>query len=431
MSSNGHSVTRTATKNDAQGPSNGRHQRGSQHDSSVTPKTMKPDAQGLPAGARLRVSEPVAALHGSREPVACCGSAPAPESSAVQATRPALALRRLWRRADKAWLAIGLIPLLLALLDPAQVIPALRFAGGAILRTGMFIAGAVLAVAWLRATGAEALLSRAFTGRESRMILLGALVGGLAPFCSCEVIPFISALLAVGAPLSAVMAFWLASPLMDPAMFLITAGTLGTGFAVAKTVAAVALGVGGGLLVKACAGTSLFADPLKAQPIAGSCESGCGSACGPVASAGRPEWMFWRMPERLRLFRDTAVGNALFLVKWLLLAYLVEALMLEYVPAEVIASVLGGDGLWPILLGAVVGAPAYLNGYATVPLVDALLAQGMSNGAAMSFVIAGGVSCIPAAIAVWALVKRRVFAAYLGIALAGSVLAGIAWSAIA
>ena len=161
------------------------------------------------------------------------------------------------------------------------------------------------------------------------------------------------------------------------------------------------------------------------------CASGCGSACGIEPSAGRTEWAFWRTPERRRMFRDTATGNALFLVKWLLLAYLVEALMLEYVPAEVIATVLGGDGLWPILLGAVVGAPAYLNGIATVPLVEALLAQGMSNGAAMSFVIAGGVSCIPAAIAVWALVKRRVFAAYLCIALAGSVLAGIAWSLIA
>ena len=96
-----------------------------------------------------------------------------------------------------------------------------------------------------------------------------------------------------------------------------------------------------------------------------------------------------------------------------------------------VREVLGGEGLWPILLGAVVGAPAYLNGFATVPLVDALLAQGMSNGAAMSFVIAGGVSCIPAAIAVWALVKRRVFAAYLGIAFVGSILAGLAWSVIA
>ena len=64
------------------------------------------------------------------------------------------------------------------------------------------------------------------------------------------------------------------------------------------------------------------------------------------------------------------------------------------------------------MLGALVGAPAYLNGYAAVPLIDALLTQGMAPGAAMSFVIAGGVSCIPAAIAVWALVKPRVFAAY-------------------
>ena len=390
---------------------------------SVAPETMKTGALGSSAGPGF----PVVVLSDAPAESGCCGSAPTPASSAKQAVRPGAHLRRLWQRADKAWLAIGLIPLLLALLDPAQVLPALRSAGGAILHTGMFIAGAVLAVAWLRATGAEALLSRAFTGRETRMILLGALVGGLAPFCSCEVIPFISALLAVGAPLSAVMAFWLASPLMDPAMFLITAGTLGTGFAVAKTVAAVGLGLGGGMLVKALAGSNLFADPLKAQPASGSCAPGC----GPEPSAGRSQWAFWRSRERLLVFRDTAARNALFLLKWLLLAYLVEALMLQYVPPEVIAMVLGGEGLWPILLGAIVGAPAYLNGFATVPLVDALLAQGMSNGAAMSFVIAGGVSCIPAAIAVWALVKRRVFAAYLGIAFAGSILAGLAWSEIA
>ena len=214
----------------------------SRHGHSATREAMKIDAQASTNGRHVRVSEPVITLPDTKDAAACCGSTPAPASSAEQVTRPAPNLRRLWQRADKAWLAIGLIPLLLAILDPAQVIPALRFAAGAILHTGMFIAGAVLAVAWLKASGAEALLSRAFTGRETRMILLGALVGGLAPFCSCEVIPFISALLAVGAPLSAVMAFWLASPLMDPAMFLITAGTLGTGFAVAKTVAAVGLG---------------------------------------------------------------------------------------------------------------------------------------------------------------------------------------------
>ncbi|HAR53594.1 MAG TPA: permease, partial [Roseovarius nubinhibens] len=86
---------------------------------------------------------------------------------------------------------------------------------------------------------AESLIARAFEGRQVRMIFLAAVLGGLSPFCSCEVIPFIAAMLAVGAPLGAVMAFWLASPLMDPAMFLITSGTLGFDFALAKTLAAV------------------------------------------------------------------------------------------------------------------------------------------------------------------------------------------------
>ena len=53
-----------------------------------------------------------------------------------------------------------------------------------------------------------------------------------------------------------------------------------------------------------------------------------------------------------------------------------------------------------IALAALIGVPAYLDAYAAVPLVDALLSQGISPGAAMSFIIAGGVTCIPAAVAV-------------------------------
>ncbi|MGJ8585795.1 MAG: permease [Marinosulfonomonas sp.] len=330
-----------------------------------------------------------------------------------------------WKRIDKALLAVALIPLALAIFDPGQALPTVIFAGQSLLHTGVFIVFAVLAVAYLKATGAEALLARAFEGREVRMIFLAAAMGGLSPFCSCEVIPFIAALLAVGAPLSAVMAFWLASPLMDPAMFLITSGTLGFEFALAKTVAAIGAGIFGGFVVKTFATGPVFADPLRKTPTA----SGCG--CGANPFTGKPAWAFWTDADRRQTFRTTLIDNAFFLGKWLLLAYMIEALMLHYVPADMIASVLGGTGPMPILLGALVGAPAYLNGYAAVPLVKALLEQGMSNGAAMSFVIAGGVSCIPAAIAVWALVKPRVFAAYIGIALVSAVMAGSVWGMIA
>ncbi len=324
-----------------------------------------------------------------------------------------------------AWGVIVAILVAVAVFAPDTLRETVVFTLRALGNTAPFIAFAVLAVAFLKATGAETLLAKAFEGNPARMIVMAALLGGLSPFCSCEVIPFIAALLAVGAPLGAVMAFWLASPLMDPAMFAITSGTLGFDFALAKTLAAVSIGMLGGFGVMMASNTALFVDPLREQPRTGGC-------CGVKKPfSGAPVWKFWQQAERRETFNRTALDNALFLTKWLTLAYLIEALMLRYIPADMIAGVLGGDGVMPILLGALVGAPAYLNGYAAVPLVDALLAQGMSQGAAMSFVIAGGVSCIPAAIAVWALVKPRVFAAYLGFALIGAVAAGLIWQAVA
>ncbi|MEL7090281.1 MAG: permease [Pseudomonadota bacterium] len=332
---------------------------------------------------------------------------------------------RLLSRIDRVWLAIAAILALVAVLDLARLDDVITFATRALGGTLPFIGFAVLAIAYLKATGAENLLAKAFEGNPARMIIMAALLGGLSPFCSCEVIPFIAALLAVGAPLGAVMAFWLASPLMDPAMFAITTGAISLEFALAKTVAAVALGMFGGFGTLMLSGTAVFADPLREKPQVGGC-------CGVKAPfSAKPVWRFWQVPERRTIFRHAGLDNGVFLLKWLTLAYVIEALMVFYMPADFIATVLGGAGIGTILLGALVGMPAYLNGYAAAPLIGDLLDQGMAAGAAMSFMIAGGVSSIPAAIAVWALVKPRIFAAYLGFALLGSVLAGLAWQMIA
>ncbi|MFW2589208.1 permease [Sagittula sp. SSi028] len=339
-------------------------------------------------------------------------------------TSPAPRLPQL-RKIPKAWLASALILLAVAILDTPRFWPTLGFTVEALLGTLPFILFAVLAVAYLKATGAETLLAKAFEGNETRMIVFAALLGGLSPFCSCEVIPFIAALLAVGAPLSAVMAFWLASPLMDPAMFTITAGVLGMEFATAKALSAIGIGLLGGVGVMLLKSSSVFADPLREKPQVGGC-------CGVKKPfQGRPVWAFWQDAERRDTFRRTGLENFAFLMKWLTLAYVIEAAMIHYIPAETVARVLGGSGMMTIILGALVGMPAYLNGYAAVPLVGELMNMGMSPGAAMSFMIAGGVSCVPAAVAVWALVKPRIFAAYLGIALTGAVLAGLAWGALA
>ncbi|MGD1887100.1 MAG: permease [Cohaesibacteraceae bacterium] len=324
---------------------------------------------------------------------------------------------RLWRWVKTPW-TISILALAGVLVaDTPQFGSVLGFAASAFFNTLPYILFAVLLLAYLRATGAERMIAIAFQGREYRMIILAALVGGLAPFCSCEVIPFIAGLLALGAPLSAVMAFWLSSPLVDPGNTIITAAALGWGFAIAKAVAAVGLGLAGGFAISVLSRGGLFANPLKVQP-----KKSCCSTTSPLD--GKPQWRFWSEPERRQEFSSTFWEMALFLVQWLVLAYVLEALLVHYVPAELIAGLVGGEGVGPIALSALVGMPAYLNAYVAPPMLAGLMDQGMSEGAAMAFLIAGAVSSIPAMAAVWALVKPHVFASYLALGVGGAILSG-------
>ncbi len=337
--------------------------------------------------------------------------------------RRAGALWRGFRSWDAVWLIILAIPLALLALDPVGAEPVLSTAVRAFISTAPFMAIAIGLIAWLKATGAEGIVARAFVGRERRMIVLAALAGGLMPFCSCEVIPFIAALLAAGTPISAVMAFWLSSPLMDPPQFMITTGVLGIEFAVGKMIFAVAIGLAGGFTMLALTGAGAFAEPLRPRP-------GCGTRCGANALTDKPFWRFWAQAERRKTFRTTALEQTIFLSKWLSLAYLLEGLLIEYVPAEAIGGLVGGPGVMPVVLGALVGAPAYLNGYAAPALVAGLMESGMSTGAAMSFMIAGAVSSIPAMAAVWALVKREVFAMYVLFGIGGAIVGGLIFGAV-
>ncbi|WP_316862431.1 permease [uncultured Cohaesibacter sp.] len=338
-----------------------------------------------------------------------------------ETTRQALPLQRVLLLLLQSPLTILVfVPVVIALLDPDNLVSVLGIAVRAFAGTIPFIVFAVLLIAFLKAAGAETLVAQAFKGKETRMIFLAALFGGLAPFCSCEVIPFIAGLLALGAPLSAVMAFWLSSPLIDPPTLLITASALGWPFAVGKAISAIALGLLGGYATSYAMKMGLFRDPLKKNTV------GCSSCgCGPSPFSGRPVWAFWKEEKRIVLFRSEVMTNGTFLVQWLALAYMLEGVLVTYVPAVVIARLVGGTGIVPIAVAAVVGIPAYLNSYIAPPLLAGLMEQGMSAGAAMSFMVAGAVSSLPAMAAVWSLVKRGVFFAYLGFGIVGAVLSGL------
>lgn len=340
--------------------------------------------------------------------------------------KPFARLSALASRLDVAWLTVALIFAALLLAAPDQAARSAAFTAAAVWKVLPFLLLSIAIAAYSKASGTDNLIARAFQGHTALMVIFASLMGALSPFCSCGVIPLIAALLVMGVPLAPVMAFWLASPIMDPSMFVITAATLGTTFAVAKTAAAIGMGLLGGFGILGLQRIGALQGPVLRDGVG---NSGCGGS--KIRNPKEVVWRFWSEPARRESFAKGARDNLLFLGKWLTLAFLLESMMLAYVPSDLVAGVAGGDGAWPIIGAALVGLFAYLNGFAALPLVGGLMEQGMAPGAAMAFLVAGGVTSLPAAIAVYALARPRVFAAYLGFALLGSIASGFAYSAVA
>ena len=314
--------------------------------------------------------------------------------------------------------AMAAILLLLLLFDSPQLLTSTLSTLDSLWQMLPYFALAIGFAAYAKASQADALIAKAFSGNPVRAIMLAAMVGAISPFCSCGVIPLIAAMLGAGVPLAPVMAFWIASPIMDPEMFILTAAGIGVNFAIAKTLAAITMGLMSGFAILAIQRYGGLKNPLQAN-----ISAGCGSSCD---AAGRPvvKWKFWQDQDRIEAFKKESSSIGVYLGKWLGLAFLLESLMIAYVSSAWIASYVGADNPFAIPLAAVVGAPSYLNGYAAIPLVSGLIEIGMTPGAAMAFITAGAVSSVPAAIAVYALVKKPVFALYLLLGLSGAMITG-------
>jgi hypothetical protein len=330
-----------------------------------------------------------------------------------------------------------------------------------------FLLSMALAVL-VRALRLDAMIRAAVETRVGLAVLLATAVGAFSPLCSCSVIPVVSGLLLSGVPLAPVMSFWVASPTMDPEMFALTVATLGWSLAIVRLGATLALSLAAGYLTLALQrGGFLTTEVLRAAltrpalakgrlvmvpssvpggtptisggssnrsaatccaPTAGPAADSCCGGGEPARHSGAATWT-GLLAARLRgihwpSFGREMAGQSYRLGRWLVLAFVLEAIMLRYVPQATIAGVLGEGSRFAVVLAALVGIPLYLNNVSALPIVSGLLAQGMQPGAAIAFLIAGPVTTVPAMSAVWGVVRPRVFALYLGVALVGAVVLG-------
>jgi uncharacterized membrane protein YraQ (UPF0718 family) len=133
------------------------------------------------------------------------------------------------------------------------------------------------------------------------------------------------------------------------------------------------------------------------------------------------------MSFKRRLINETWAATTM-VAKFMLLAWFIGALVRLYVPEAWVMNILGNANPWSILTGAILGVPVYTSNLAAMSLVSGLLAQVMHPAAALSFLIAGPITTLPAMSAVWGLVNRKVFATYIAFALVGAIVLGYVYA---
>lgn len=274
-----------------------------------------------------------------------------------------------------------------------QVSPPLLF--------GFFIAG-ILSV-----TISPEYVERHLGGRKLLSIFKACLFGIPLPLCSCGVIPVSASLRTHGASKGAVTAFMISTPQTGVDSIFVTYTLLGPIFAIFRPLAALFSGLLGGFLVELSGKDKPF--PCNNKEVVVACESEC---CNPSLRE------HGKIRRILSYGFISLVGD---IAKPLILGVIIAAVISISVPDNRMATLVGA-GFGSMFLMMLLGIPLYVCATASVPIAAALIAKGVSPGAALVFLMTGPATNAATITTFWKMMGRNCTIIYL-FAIAVSALA--------
>ncbi len=284
--------------------------------------------------------------------------------------------------------------------------------------------------------------------RNSVLMATGIAVG--TPFCSCGTTAIVLGMMASTIPWAPIVAFIVSSPLTSPEGLFYSAGIFGWPFAIAFFVSSILLGLAGGAIASFAESRGWLVNqarmassnskpslslgimggpapidlPMAAQA-AGGTQCGCGSnrteSSAIAIESAKPTVTFRAFMQELY-----DIGKRLFLLffGFTFVGYLLNGV----IPAAWVTSLFGTGHAYSIPLAATLGLPFYINSEASLPLVRAMLDSGMSQGAALAFLITGAGTSIGALGGLFTIARWRVIGIVIGTLWLGSIVLGFIYN---
>ena len=291
-----------------------------------------------------------------------------------------------------------------------------------------FIVGILLA-GYLRTFKTAVKLQASLRKYGVLSIVVASFVGIITPLCACGTITTGVSLLFAGLPLAPVMSLMVTSALLSPSTYLITLNDLGPEWTVIRTISALAMGFfaggvthflckrgfdKGGLFIEGAVVPGDFHDEdYPIEHLRCDCKEKFGNR---VAVRTNSKFLIFLAKSSEMLW---AVG------KYILVGVVIGSIVERYMPNEWIFRLFGRQDSFNIVWITLASVPMFLHQISASSILSHIknsLPGTLDGGAALAFMIGGPVTAIPTMILFWTIFKKRVFALYMFVCIAGTIL---------
>lgn len=236
--------------------------------------------------------------------------------------------------------------------------------------------------------------------------ILSALLGTVTPFCSCSSIPIFIGFTNAGLPLGMTFSFLISSPLVDLGSLVLLTSIFGFKIAVAYVIVGLVIAVTGGTVIGKLKLENQLEPKLfgKAEKLDNTSYDSRKKRCKFALSEA---WETWK-----------------YVIKFILIGVAVGAVIHNWIPDNIIETILGNKNPFSVIIASLVGIPMYADIFGTIPIAEALYFKGVGIGTVLSFMMSVTALSLPSMIMLRKVVKPKLLGIFIGIVIIGIIIMG-------
>jgi len=275
----------------------------------------------------------------------------------------------------------------------------------------LLLFGMILIFGFLRTYLPQNKVKKWISGKFGSGNVLASLFGAITPFCSCSSIPLFIGFLEAGVPLGVTFSFLITSPIVNEYLVVLMFGFFGWKITLAYVISGILIGTISGLIL----GKMKLEKYLVQDLIA-------------TSKKVQEEMKFNGIKKRLQFGLEEAISIVKKLWVWILVGVGIGAVIHNYVPAEVIQSIVIKGGFFAVPLAVLVGVPMYGSCAAIVPIAVVLFEKGVPMGTALALMMAIAALSFPEAVILRRAMKLQLIAIFFGVVTLAIILTGYVYN---